>query len=323
MLAKVLAWWNGEDEEPVRKPAEEPHVPSYPRIPSGFEIGEGALTLDDMVLGTGGFTTVFVGHYRDQKCAVKLFEGRKRARSTVDAEFKPATDLRDVLWGDERDVFEAEVECLARLWQGGGHENLIRFFGATHTGLSCFNAIVLEYCSGGSFRDQLFVKGEQMSLCSALETYRQVASALAFVHQHRVIHRDVKLANVLLAGPALCRVARMADFGLGKIKDHTHRAPARSLSLLQLSMPCGTRLWMAPELLDEADYDEKVDVYSFGMAILEAYLRESVGRRVRTVSVETPHFGTFQRPLAPDTLHLLVVPIVEVRGVIFLVFVFS
>jgi serine/threonine protein kinase len=94
--------------------------------------------------------------------------------------------------GDERDVFEAECACLATLWQSGGHVNIIRFLGATHKGLSQYNAIVLEYCAGGSFRDLLHVRGTQMRLGEALEIYMQVGRGLEYVHSHHMIHRDVK-----------------------------------------------------------------------------------------------------------------------------------
>jgi serine/threonine protein kinase len=89
--------------------------------------------------------------------------------------------------------------------------------------------------------------------------------------------------------------------------------PNRSLSLLQLSSPCGTRLWMAPELLDEADYDEKVDTYSFGVALLECVLRETMSQHVRVVNVETPQYGYFNRVVPPSNLPPLLLPLVEVR----------
>jgi serine/threonine protein kinase len=116
---------------------------------------------------------------------------------------------------------------------------------------------------------------------------------------------------VLLATAKEPRVVRLADFGLAKLKESTHRQPNRSLSLLQLSSPCGTRLWMAPELLDEAAYDEKVDTYSFGVAVLECVLRESMAHNVPTEVVETPMFGYFKRVLIPAALPPVLLPLVE------------
>ncbi len=205
------------------------------------------------------------------------------------------------LLGREREVFEAEVKILAHIWNDGiGHENVIRWFGATHTGFSPWNAILLEPCDGGSFRDLLDGKGSELQLGYVLQIYLQVANALDYLHRVKVVHRDVKTANVLLLEGR--KTAKLADFGLSKLKDSTHHRPLRSLSLLTLSAPCGTRMWMAPELLNEVDYDEKVDVYSFGISMLECLWREAMSQNIETETISTPQHGIFKRPIVPDTI---------------------
>ncbi len=61
---------------------------------------------------------------------------------------------------------------------------------------------------------------------------------------------------------------------------------------------------MAPELLDEADYDEKVDVYSFGISMLECLLRETMNQSIETEIIATSQYGIFKRPLVPDAIGL-------------------
>ncbi len=105
----------------------------------------------------------------------------------------------------------------------------------------------------------------------ALQIYLKIARAVAWLHglMPRVLHRDLKATNILMYSRT---EPRLADFGLAKIMrgEAFHaRKPGRLLSTIDLSTPCGTRMWMAPELLDECDqYDETVDTYAFGVSDL-------------------------------------------------------
>jgi hypothetical protein len=78
MIASVIKWFSGddkeEDEEEQKKQKREQgdHALTFASIPPGFEIRHGELQLEDEVLGTGGFTAVFVGRYRNERCAVKV-----------------------------------------------------------------------------------------------------------------------------------------------------------------------------------------------------------------------------------------------------------
>jgi serine/threonine protein kinase len=95
-----------------------------------------------------------------------------------------------------------------------------------------------------------------------------VARGLAYLHSARVIHRDVKSANVLLDHGC---VGRIGDFGNAKcVKDHTNSAAGVTATHLQNQQIVGTPVYIAPEYLRGESMSTKVDAFAFGLVILEA-----------------------------------------------------
>ncbi|NXK86573.1 PAK3 kinase, partial [Formicarius rufipectus] len=81
--------------------------------------------------------------------------------------------------------------------------------------------------------------------------------ALAFLHCHQVIHRDLKADNILLG---MDGSVKLADFGLC-----AHITPERS----KLSSLLGTAHWMAPKYITEDAYGPKVDIWALGIVVIE------------------------------------------------------
>ena len=114
--------------------------------------------------------------------------------------------------------------------------------------------IIMEYISGGNLQN--FVK-KRRKLCekTAKILFRQIIQGIRYIHSRGIVHRDIKLENILLD---LNNIIKICDFGVGKlIKPNTI-----------LKDQCGTPVYMAPEILKGNGYKGfPVDVWSAGVAL--------------------------------------------------------
>ena len=89
-----------------------------------------------------------------------------------------------------------------------------------------------------------------------------------YLHAHDVIHRDIKCANILVDRG----VVKLADFGCARSIESVARsvlAESDSIDGEQCNSVVGTMQFMAPEVLKGGGYDEKADIWSFGITIIE------------------------------------------------------
>ncbi|MED6190714.1 putative serine/threonine-protein kinase wnk11 [Stylosanthes scabra] len=121
---------------------------------------------------------------------------------------------------------------------------------------------ITQVCSSGSLRD--FRKRHKHVSIKAIKKWcKQILQGLDYLHNHDpcIIHRDLNCSNVFINGNT--GQLKIGDLGLAAIVGRSHSAH----SVL------GTPEFMAPELYSE-NYTEKVDIYSFGMCVLEMVTRE-------------------------------------------------
>ncbi len=117
--------------------------------------------------------------------------------------------------------------------------------------------LVMEYAAQGTLRDR-YPKGSQVPLAQVVNYVRQVASALQYAHEQRLIHCDVKPQNMLLR---IDGAVLLSDFGLATIADS-------SGSLSQQQEALGTITYMAPEQIQKQARTQS-DQYSLGVVVYE------------------------------------------------------
>jgi serine/threonine protein kinase len=147
--------------------------------------------------------------------------------------------------------FLREARAMARLQ----HEHIVSIFSVEQDQGSQF--IVMEYIQGTN----LFTKIQSSAsfpLPEAITVTFQIAKALAYAHEHGIIHRDVKPANVLIGSD---HRLKLTDFGIAAALDEAPLTTAGQL--------IGTLLYMSPEQARDATLDGRSDLYSLGLILYE------------------------------------------------------
>ncbi|KAL9259294.1 NSP-INTERACTING KINASE 1-like protein [Drosera capensis] len=187
------------------------------------------------ILGKGGFGIVYRGHLQDGTIvAVK----RLKDGNAIGGEIQ----------------FQTEVEMISL----AVHRNLLRLYGfcmATNERL-----LVYPYMSNGSVASRLKAK-PALDWATRKRIALGAARGLLYLHEQcdpKIIHRDVKAANILLDD--YCE-AVVGDFGLAKLLDHCDSHVTTAVR--------GTVGHIAPECLSTGQSSEKTDVFGFGILLLE------------------------------------------------------
>nr|XP_046190712.1 serine/threonine-protein kinase WNK2-like isoform X4 [Oncorhynchus gorbuscha] len=191
----------------------------------------------DIELGRGSFKTVYKGLDTDTWVEVAWCELQDRKLTKV-----------------ERQRFKEEAEML----KGLQHPNIVRFYDFWESPLKGKKCIVLvtELMTSGTLKT--YLKRFKVMKPKVLRSWcRQILKGLHFLHTRDppIIHRDLKCDNIFITGPT--GSVKIGDLGLATLKRASF---AKSV--------IGTPEFMAPEMYEE-HYDEAVDVYAFGMCMLE------------------------------------------------------
>jgi len=207
---------------------------SYPVTSSGYDVyGE---------IGSGAFSTVYRAMVRDtgEEVAIKVID----------------LDQFNTSW----DEIRREILIMSQLQ----HPNVVQLKTAFVDTQDLW--IVMSLMHGGSCSNVMKELGwnngikDEVMIATIL---KEVLQALAYFHKHGSIHRDVKAGNILISANG---EVQLADFGVaGTLMEGGDRKKSRSTFT-------GTPCWMAPEVMEHAEnegYDEKADIWSFGITAME------------------------------------------------------
>ncbi len=160
--------------------------------------------------------------------------------------------------GVSADRFEREIMLAAQL----SHPSIVPLLTAGEaSGLPYYT---MPFVEGESLRARLAARGPP-ARADAVGMLRDVARALAYAHEHGVVHRDIKPDNVLLAGD----IAVVTDFGIAKAITAA-RGEGGSVTLTGVGTALGTPAYMAPEQASgDPTTDARADLYSFGCLAYE------------------------------------------------------
>jgi hypothetical protein len=134
------------------------------------------------------------------------------------------------------------------------HPNICTLYGVEHTPAGEV-FLAMAYCRGETLKMRL--SRGALPAAEACRVARQIGAALSAAHEAGVIHRDVKPANIMLAGDA----ATLLDFGIAKLVDQT--------SLTARGVTMGTPAYASPEQLLGGSVDHRADVWALGVVLYE------------------------------------------------------
>jgi serine/threonine protein kinase len=153
--------------------------------------------------------------------------------------------------------FTREGQALAKL----NHPNIVKMLAAVEEDGRHY--IILEYVPGGSLQEVLKQEG-RLAVGRVLEIALDLADALTRAHRLKVIHRDIKPGNVLLAEDG---TPRLTDFGVASMGDRSHLTETGAL--------VGTFAYLSPEACRGESLDERTDIWSFGVMLYELLTGEN------------------------------------------------
>jgi serine/threonine protein kinase len=184
------------------------------------------------LLGRGGFAEVYLGQHI-----------RLRTQAAIKV-------LHTHLSPEEIDKFQHEAETIANLI----HPHIVRVF--DFDVFDGFPFLVMDYCPDGTLRKR-HAKGERFPLSTVVSYVQQVADALQYAHDQKIIHRDIKPENMLIGQR---NDILLSDFGIA--------ATAHSTLSMSTQEPVGTIPYMAPEQI-QAQARLASDQYALGIVVYE------------------------------------------------------
>lgn len=182
-------------------------------------------------------------HKEEMQCAVKILLSDKMKSS------------------DDQKHFHKEVMCQASL----KHPAVLPLIGFTLPFMGKGDyAVITEFMPNNSLQKLIesVNKGQAPKNWETIKAINifGIAAGMAYIHQHDIIHRDLKTENVMLDSNFYPKIA---DFGFSKVFEQGMEKQ------ISQTLNVGTPVYMAPELLDDQHYDNTVDVFAYAIILYE------------------------------------------------------
>uniref|UniRef100_A0A8C7ZZE4 non-specific serine/threonine protein kinase n=1 Tax=Oryzias sinensis TaxID=183150 RepID=A0A8C7ZZE4_9TELE len=167
-----------------------------------------------------------------------------------------AAKVIDTKTEEELEDYMVEIDILASC----DHQNIVKLLDAFYYEGKLW--ILIEFCAGGAVDAVMLELERPLTEPQIRAVCRQTLQALTYLHENKIIHRDLKAGNILLS---LDGDVKLADFGVS----------ARNTKTLQRRDSfIGTPYWMAPEVVmcetsKDRPYDYKADIWSLGVTLIE------------------------------------------------------
>ncbi|PPQ99389.1 hypothetical protein CVT24_005372 [Panaeolus cyanescens] len=221
-------------------------------------------------IGKGSFATVYKGYHSETKQQVAIKAVKRENLSNI----KLSENL------------QSEIQILKSL----SHRHITQLLGLVRAERHIY--LIIEYCAGGDLTNYIKKRGrveglEYVPSAGAPPQYfphpktgglaeiavrsflRQLARALKYLRQRKLVHRDIKPQNLLLSPASPEELAKGHPLGIPilKVADFGFARPLPSTMMAETL--CGSPLYMAPEILRQEKYSAKADLWSVGAVLYE------------------------------------------------------
>eukprot|EP01059_Diplonema_ambulator_P009370 TRINITY_DN19218_c0_g1_i1.p1 TRINITY_DN19218_c0_g1~~TRINITY_DN19218_c0_g1_i1.p1 ORF type:complete len:517 (+),score=39.94 TRINITY_DN19218_c0_g1_i1:79-1551(+) len=148
--------------------------------------------------------------------------------------------------------------------------------------------IITEYCKEGDLESYLDTLTTPLPLAITLRYFAQLCSAVSYLHSNCIIHRDLKTANIFLAGSG---VAKLGDFGVAKVLPNQTSFTGTMV---------GTPFYFSPEVCEGLPYDSKSDVWSLGVVLYQMLMLKQPFQAGNIMALVNLITNTKPEPLPPS-----------------------
>ncbi|XP_078258991.1 serine/threonine-protein kinase Nek5 isoform X2 [Rhinoraja longicauda] len=153
----------------------------------------------------------------------------------------------------EKEASFKEVTLLEKM----KHPNIVTFLDSFEERQNLY--IVMEYCDSGDLMHRVNMQhGVRFEEEQILDWFVQICLGLKYIHDRKVLHRDIKAQNIFLCNNG--KTAKLGDFGIARMLNNT----------MELAHTCiGTPYYLSPEICENRPYNNKTDIWSLGCVLYE------------------------------------------------------